>query len=415
MIISATVEIQIKEFKPWLERETANILQPLNKQGKKLLDKVKERLSDAREACWKLAEEANREIERGKAVRKTKVTEKLSRFFLKQIDKIAFPDNMSFSELDKLQKDLEKMFSSIARERNAWFPRISPSFIIARKRVDFAFSRLAGSISELGAFLSGDYSKAKVVEELFLETEEMIRLLDKLSKYEGRRVSVKEKIQFLQKKIEESGKSIESVRSSAELDDLAEMNRKIQQLRKQVKYDLRRLQKPFMKFANLTRGPRYALSSEEAEKLSQYLEDPFIALATEEPGYPMLKSILRKIERAMDDGKLKLKSSRLRKGREEINVILNKNKLDDLHQKCAHAFSSSQQLVSSKETQVLQRKSKQLQRRLEELRRRKKAAEARLDALEGNCEQLLGKVEERKESLEGLVFEVLGESVSVKF
>jgi len=413
--ISITSEIQIKEFKSWLEGETSNILQPFNEQAKKLVDKIKERLNNAREACEKLAEEGTRELERGKAKRKAKVTEKLSRYFQKQINKIDFPDKMSFAELDRVHKDLEKMFSSIARERNAWFPRISPLFIITRKRVDFAFTRLAGSMSELGNFLSTEYSKVETIEKLFLNTNEMMRLLDELSKYEGSKATIEEKIQILQQKMEESEKSIVSIRNSAELGDLAEMNKRIQQLRKQVKYDLRRLQKPFVKFANLTRDPGYTLSAEEVEKLSQYLREPFIAFASEKPGYSTLKSILAKIERAMDGGKLKLKSSRLRKCREEIKAILNKNKLDNLHQNCTHAFSLNQELTSSKEIQNAQRKAKQLQGRLEELRRRKDAAEARLDTLEKGHKQLLKKVNEQKKLLEKLVYDILEKHVNIKF
>ncbi|MDH5447593.1 MAG: hypothetical protein OEX01_01120 [Candidatus Bathyarchaeota archaeon] len=414
-IISTNLEIQIKELKPWLKRETPSILQPLNEEHKKLVDKIKERLDDAREICEKLAEEGKKGIESGKAVRKAKVTEKLSKYFLKQIDKIVFPEEMSFNKLDKLHKDLEKMFSSIARERNAWFPRISPLFIIARKRVDFAFSRLAGSISELSVFLSGDYSKARVVEELFLETDETMRLLNELSKVEGRKAGIKEKMQSFQKKIEENEQTIESIKDSVELGDLAEMNRRVQQLRKQVNYDFRHFRKPFLKFANLTRGPGYTLKSEEAEKLSQYLDDPFIAFATEEPGYPTLKSILKKIKRAMDEGKLKLKSSRLRKGREEINAILNENTLDDLHQNCAHAFSLNQQLLSSEETQVAQRKIKQLRERLKELRKRKKTATVKLDASKKEHDQLLEKAKKQKKMLERSIYNILERNVNISF
>jgi len=414
-MVSATLEIQIKEFKPWLEKQTANILQPLKEQGKKIVDKIKERLDDAREACEKLAEEGNREIERGKAVRKARVTEKLSRYFIKQINKVVFPDNMSFSELDKLHKDLEKMFASIARERNAWFPRISPLFIIARKRADFVFSRLAGSISELGAFLADDYSKAKVVEELFSKIDKMMKLLEDLDKYEKHKASAKEKLHFLQAKIEENEKTIASIKSSKELGDLTEMNQKIQHLRNQVKHELRHLQKPFMKFANLTRGSEYALSSEEAKKLSQYMEDPFFALATEKPGYPTLKSILKKVEQAMKDKKLKLKSSRLRKGLEKINAILNKNKLDILHQSCARVFSLNQQLIASKETQAAQKKSRHLQRKLEELRRQREVIEVKLGVLEDEYEQLLEKINEQKKVLEKLVYEILERHINIKF
>ncbi len=414
-MISSTPEVPIKEFKQWVERETANVLQPFNGQSEKLIGKIKERLGDVREACEKLAEEASKELERGQAVRKAKVTEKLSKYFLKQIDKIAFPTRMSFSELDGLNRALGKTLFSIARERNVWFPRISPVFIITRKRFDFAFTRLAGAVSELGSFLASDYSKARVLESLLSETEEIMRLADDLEEQAQQKVSSEENIQSFQRKIEETEQNIESIRNSAALGGLAEANLAIQQLQGRVKYDLRHLQKPLTKFANMTRDPAYALTSVEAEKLTQYLENPFTALATEENGYPTLKGILKKVERAMDGGRLKLKSSRLRKAQEEVEELLNGNRLESLRQECARALSSSQQLVSSEEAKKAQTRLEELRRNLEELKRGKEAEVVRLDALEKEHEQLLEKTKEQKGKVEKLVFEVLGKRVSIKF
>jgi predicted nucleic acid-binding Zn-ribbon protein len=414
MTVSATHEMRMKEFRPWLEKETTNVLSPLNEQGKKILDKIRDRLNDARQASEKLGEEAKKEIERGKAVRKAKVTEKLTKHFLKQIEKIVFPEKMSFSELERLHKDLEKTLSSISQERSVWFPRISPSFIFARRRVDFAFTRFAGPIAELRSFLSGAYLKARTVEELFLKTDEMMRLLDEVGEYEKRKTSVREGLRLLEKQIEEGERVFASIRDSAELDNLAEAKQRAQQLRKQVKHELRHLQKPFIKFAKLARVSGGILSSEEVEKLSQYLKDPFTALATEESGYPKLKSILRRVGQAIDEGKLRLKGSRLKKGREEIDEIINKNKLDSLHHDSVHVFSSVQQLLSSKETQTAKSRSEQLLRRLEELRKKREMLEARLNELEGEHEQSLGRVSEQKKTLEKMVYGSLAKPVDLK-
>ncbi len=389
-------------------------MQPLNEEARKLVDKIRDKLESTHNACEKLEEEGKKEIEKGKAVRKAKATEKLSRHFLRQIDKIAFPNEMSYSELKELHKSLQNMLSSVGMERSLWFPRISPLFIIARKRVDFAFSRLAGSISEFGDFLSDDYSKARDVEELFSETDEMKRLLDNLSKYEKRRNNIKRRRQSLQTKIERSKKNIESIRSNTKLSDVKETKRTIQQLRKQVKHEFRHLRKPFLKFANLTRGPQYSLSSEEAEKLSQYMKDPFTGFASERPSYPTLKSILRKMEYAMEEKKLKLKSSRLRKGRKKIDAILNKNQLDNLYQDCAKIYSQRRQLISSEETQAAQRKSKQLKRRIMDLQKRKKAVDARLETLEKKHNQLLEEANTQKAMLEKSTHKILKEPINIK-
>ncbi|MGB9135287.1 MAG: hypothetical protein WCC63_06885 [Candidatus Bathyarchaeia archaeon] len=413
-MISETLETKIEEFKPWLEKETVRLLTPINAQAKKMLDRIREKLKEARAACEKLAEEAKKEAERGKAVRKAKVTEKLTRHFLKQIDSVVFPNRISFSELERFQSDLEKAFSSIARERSIWFPRISPLFILARRRVDFEFTRLAGPITELRSFLSEGYLKAKAMEELSAKTNEVIRSLSDVGVYERQRTDVEDKTRFLQEQIEASKTDLESTKRSAELGDLAEINQEIQQLRKQVEHELRHLQKPFVKFVNLTRETGVALSSEELQKLCQYQEDPLVAFATEEPGYPKLKSILAKVGQVMNEGKLKLKGSRLRRGQQEIDEIIGKDRLGSLHQECARAFSSYQQLRSSKETEAAQSRSEQLQRRLDELWRQKEAAEARLSVLEEGQRQLLVRADEQKRTLEKLAHENLGKRIVLK-
>lgn len=413
-MISETLETKIEEFKPWLEKETVRLLTPINAQAKKMLDRIREKLKEARAACEKLAEEAKKEAERGKAVRKAKVTEKLTRHFLKQIDSVVFPNRISSSELERFQSDLEKAFSSIARERSIWFPRISPLFILARRRVDFEFTRLAGPITELRSFLSEGYLKAKAMEELSAKTNEVIRSLNDVGVYERQRTDVEDKTRFLQEQIETSKTDLESTKRSAELGDLAEINQRIQQLRKQVEHELRHLQKPFVKFVNLTRETGVALPSEELQKLCQYLEDPLAAFATEEPGYPKLRSILAKVGQVMNEGKLKLKGSRLRRGQQEIDEITGKDRLGSLHKECARAFSSYQQLLSSKETEAAQSRSEQLRRRLEDLWRQKEAAEARLSALEEGQGQLLVRADEQKRTLEKLARETLGKRVVLR-
>lgn len=275
-------------------------------------------------------------------------------------------------------------------------------------------SRLAGSVSELDAFLSHEYQKVKVVEELYLGIDELARLKNEIDKYGNRKATMQEKMQAIQQRIEKDRQAVESIKKSEKLGDLEDLKQKVQQRRHQVQYYLRHLEKPFMKFRNLAGGPGYSLFKEEVEKLEQYLKDPFIALATETQGFPVLKSILKKVAVAMNAGKLKLKSSRLKKAQEKIDEIVNKNALDDLRLECEHIFSLTQKLVSSEETLWAEKRLKQLEQRLGVLQRRKKAADIRLDALEREHKQLLNKVEQRKSELEETVVDILGKQVSIK-
>ncbi len=413
-VVIIAVEIQIRDLEPWVEKEIADVLAPLKEQGKKLIDKVKEKLDDVHGTCSKLEEDGEKEIEKGKAVRKAKVTQRLARYFLKQIGKVAFPSQISFAELENLQLDLEKMFSSIGRERNLWFPRISPLFIITRKRVDFALSRLGGSIADLTDFLSTDYSQAREAERLLLEAETLRRLVGELKNHEKQMARASNKMKRLRENVEKHEKEFEAMRGSAELSDLTKVTQNIKDCRRRVKHDLRHLQKPFMKLANLGRTGGFSLSSEETRKLSQYLEDPFHAFASEESGYPKLKNVLGKVELAINEGKLKLKSSRLRKAKQEINAIRDQSGLNDLHRNCVEATRLHNQLLSSDETHIVQEKVKKLRKTLDELKKSRKPVEAMVETLKKEHSQLEHRIAEKKRMLEKLVLETVGKSVEVK-
>ena len=412
--ISRNFEVGIKDFESWLEKGTLGILQPLNEQGEKLVDKIKEKLEDFRLSCEKLEIEGTKQIEKGKAIRKAKLTQKLTNYFTKQMNNIVFPSQTSFSELDDFKQNMEKAISLINRERSIWFSRISPLFIIARKRVDFALSRLIGSVSELSTFLSTDYTKAQIYESLLSGIEDLRRLQEGSQNLEKRRTKVREELVLLRRRLEDDKQNMESIIGSSELSSLSDADLRVQQLSNQSNKVFRHLRKPFMKFANMTRSAGYSLSSEEVVTLQQYLGDPFKALASESEGQPILKNILTKIKRAIDDGKLKLKGSRKRKAQDKINEILNKNVLDQLHSNCVQTLSQYRMLVSSEETVMAQKESKELQRDVAVLNRRIKTLDVRIKSIEQQSEELLDNIKQTRVNLEKLTFDNFGMTVNIK-
>jgi hypothetical protein len=412
--ISNTLEVGIEDFNSWLEKATTDVLRPLNEQAEKLIAKIKEKLDDFLLSCEKLELEGVKQIEKGKAVRKAKLTQKLTRYFLKQLDNLTLPSQTSFSELDNLRHNLEKTISSIERERAIWFSRISPLFIIARKKLDFALTRLIGSVSELNTFLSTDYSKMKAFESILSGIEELKRLSGELEKRESQRIKVQDEIVLLKKNIEDYKQDMESIKVSSELSSLSDVNLRIQQLSKSSKNTFRHLRKPFIKFANMTRDHDYSLSSEELETLHQYSETPFQALASEAVGLPILKRILIKVKQALEEGKLKMKGSRMRKAKHKIGEILNNNVLDELHNDCVQVFSQHKKLVSSRETVMAQKESKQLQRNVTVYKRRMKTLEVRLQSIEQQHQELLEDIRQKRVNLEKLAHDNFEITVKIK-
>lgn len=413
--MSEELEISLENLREWLERETVPIVEPLKTEAESLLNNFRDKLDDIRESCQKLLEDSEREMLKSnpKTYRRSREAYRLSRAILEIIDGTSIPEEVSYDSLKASCVDLKKTFSTIGRERTKRFPRISPYFIIDRRRLDVALRKAVESLKELESFSSDRYDEAETVENSFLMIDKLLQLLKELDVAEKRIEKIDLERKNLEKKIAENQQKTTLIRSKDEIDELEQIKKKTKELEKKVKYDLRHLQKPFLKFQSLVQGSGYVLPLDETKKLHEYLNNPFRAFATEDEGYPLLKGILQKMEDAMAKGKMKLKSSRLRKAQQKINEILRRNALTTLHQNCKETFSQRQKLLTSEAMAKFQNRLAQFQKDLRELEKRKELKDARKSVLESAHQKIMRKIETQKRELEKTILELVDKNVQV--
>jgi len=413
--MSEELEISLENLREWLERETVPIVEPLKAEVISLLNDLRDKLDDIRENCEKFLEDSEREMLKSnpKTYRRAREAYRFARAILEVIDETSIPEEVSHENLQTSCEDFKKMFSAIGRERAKRFPRISPYFIIDRRRLDIALKKAVESFEELRSFSSDRYEEAKTAEDSFLMIDKLLHLLDELDVAEKRMEKMELRIKALEKKITENQQKTTLIKSKDEIDELEQVNREIKELEKRVKHDLRHLQKPFLKFQSLARGPSYSLPLDETKKLREYLNNPFLAFATEDEGYPLLKGILQKMEDAMAKGKMKLKSSRLRKARQKIKEILRKDALTTLHRSCEETFSQRQQLLTSEAMGAFQNKLRQFRKDLGELEKRKELVDSRKAVLESECQKIMEKIKTQKRGLEKTILELTDKNVQV--
>ncbi len=415
--MSAVLEVPLEDLEEWLERELAPILEPLKAEGTNLFNDVRSKLDDLRDACGKLS--ADSEAEMTKANRKTyrssRTANKFGRGALDAVEKVVVPDEFSRENLRMLNEDLERTLVTIEQERMKLFRRIEPFFIFDRRRFDIALKRALDSFKALRSFSSQKYVKADTMEDAFSVIHKLFVLLRDLEKAQKRKRQTEIRKKGLENRVKKKQLDIEAVQKKTEMQGLAQTNEEIEELEKKVKNSLRHLQKPFFKFQALSRGPGQYLMLEEAQKLEEYLKKPFEAFASEEDGYPLLKSILRKMVNAIDQGKLKLKSSRLRKAQGQVKSIVDKDTLIPLHRKCKEAFSRKQQILTSEAMESSQQDLAQHQKMLMELQKHRKFVESKHGVLDGEYQELLQKIESQKKELEKTVLRLTGKRVTVTY
>lgn len=183
-MISQTVTLSVQEFRSWLEKETSNMIKPLDKEAAGLIDEVKKKISQVQEASRGLIKESEREIEKGKAYRRARVAKKLAQLFIDTLNNIKFPEQTSFRNTEALVKELKKSLSTIERERHIWFDRISPMFIMTRRKIDVVIGKLFESVEKLDSFISEKYMKAKSITDCFSSADTIAELRSEADRIE---------------------------------------------------------------------------------------------------------------------------------------------------------------------------------------------------------------------------------------
>ena len=413
--MSEALKISSKEAKDWLEKKTSSIFVPVHEKAQKLLDKIKKTLENVTEVSNMLLENSKKEIEKRnmKTYRRARALNKLARLFLERIRQIEVPNQVSYDSFSNFVQETQKAFVVTEVDVRNWFPRISPFFIMDRRKFLGVFEKAKESLKELHDFLTKEYVKTKTLEETF-------QLIDDLQAFEGRLVdqeAQKKKIETetssIERKIVEKQQEITDFKNRDSLTRLNEVSTEIEELSMEVKHNLRHLRKPFIKYQSQV-FRKGGLTPEELKKLNHYIENPFDAFAAEETGYPVLKQILEKLASSMSSGKLKLKHDRKRKAEQAISGVLNKKSLDDLYRKCRETIMQKKQLSTSAETAKIKRNILGLQEELKKLGRKKRRVELEENAIERNLNEMLKSIDDRKKGIEKNVFDFMDRKIIVE-
>ena len=411
--MSEPLEVRLEDFKEWLEEETVSILEPIKDEAKNRLEGFNDRLEDLKAACEKLSEDAEKEMQKGsrKTYRRSRVAWKVASKILDTIDEASFPDEISPQSLQGFCENLENAFAAIGQERARWFPRISPFFIIDRRRVDVALQRAVDSFREFSSFSSAELGDAEMVQDALTTSDRLRDLLDDLKRLRTRKNRVESRKRTIEKAIADRRNKQEQIRSKSAVVELGQVNEEIEMLQRELSRSMHYLEKPFLKLQRLVQSPGFPLPLNEAKRLNQYLTDPFMAFATEKEGYPLLKEILRKLEEAIDQGKLKLKTSRLRKAKEQINEALRNDALIPLQQRCKETYSRKQSLSTSNTISTFQSRLEKSRRSLEHLEKKRKLNNLTYMNLNEKIEELLEEIERQRSGLEKTVEELTRRNV----
>jgi len=406
-----------KNVKNWLESETGSIFVPVHAKAQKLLNEMSKTFEDITDLSKMLFDNSEKEIEKRnmKTYGRARALNKLARLFIERMRQVKVPDKVSYDNFSQFVQETQKTFLVTEVDVKNWFPRISPFFILDRRKFLAVFEKAKESLKEMHAFLTKEYVKTKTLEETFQLIDKLQDIEEQLANLKVRREKAEGERNLVEKEIVETRQKMADFRSKGTMGQLDQISMEMNTLSVELRQSLQHLQKPFAKLQSLTlHGGGSGLTAEEFKKLNQYMENPFEAFVAEETGYPLLRQILQRLSRSMSDGKLKLKPDKERKAEQAIGNILNKNSLVNLHQKCMDVITRKRRLSTSAEVAEIKGSLSKFQEHLEKLERRKENVESEEIALNRAYSETLEKIRNCKTAIERNVFDSTGKKIRIE-
>lgn len=401
--LAEVAKFSLKDLKPWMERETKSLFTPIHAKVQKLADEMRKWLDNLVEISKTLLDNSQKEIEKRnmRTYGRARAMNKLSRMFLERLRQTKIPEKITYDSFNDFVQETQKVFLAIDVDVRNWFPRISPFFILDRRKFQVIFEKTKEILKEQSSFLTKEYVKVKTLEQTFQLIDRVQNLEQQLAILKERKSETENEKTQLEGSISRIQEKMASMKTQGSLGELFQMNSEVEGLSAEVKQNLQHLQKPFVKLQSLaTHGEGSGLTPDELNKLNHYIDDPFIAFACDETGYPSLKQVLRKLDVAMKEGKLKLKPEKTRKAEQVIDSILKANSLSNLHEKSMKVVDRRTHLSISPEVADTERELSKLKEELDTSERRRRMIEGEISSMGRTCDETSDRIKFHKTEIE---------------
>jgi hypothetical protein len=380
---------------------------PVHAQAKKLRDDMNMAIQGVGDVSKMLLDNSTREIEKRnmKVYNRARALNKLAHLFLDRLKKLNLPEEISYDTMSRYAQETQKILMVTDIDIKNWFPRISPFFIMDRRKFLTMYERARQAHATFNDFVTKEYIKTKTLEEAFQQLNELQNVQKQLGIIEEEKERIKNERIPVEKEIAELEQKINELKTKGPIDKLNLVNTEINMLSNELKHSLRHLQKPFIKMQALAiSGGGAGITPDELSKVNQYLEKPFEAFTSEQSGYPVLKEILQRLEHLMAEDKLKLKQDKARKAEQSINEILSKNSLAKLQIRCTEMVITKEQIMASSKMDEIKRNLNVFQEQVDQLNVRKASIETHEAVKENAYNMAVDKISNLKRTIERNIF-----------
>ena len=240
MAVSEVTIFSSNDIESWLKEQTSSILTPVQAQAQKLRDDMRDALQSFADIGKMLVDNSAKEIEKRnmRTYNRARAMNKLARLFTERIRKVTVPEQVSYDNLNRFAQEIQKVFIVTDIDIKNWFPRISPFFIMDRRKFLAVHEKAKESLAALNDFLTKEYVKTKTLEETFQLITELHSMEQQLLEVEAERESIKNERVPIEKELAELEQKSAELKSEGPVDQLFLVEAEIDKLNKELKQAL---------------------------------------------------------------------------------------------------------------------------------------------------------------------------------
>ena len=150
-----------------------------------------------------------------KVYNRARALNKLARLFIERLKKLNPPEEVSYDSLSRYVQETQKVILVTDIDLKKWFPRISPFFIMDRRKFLAVYDRAKQAYSSLNDYVSKEYVKTKTLEEAIQQVNALQDLELQQSKLFRDKEKIKNERMLIEQEIAEIEQKINDLKNKA--------------------------------------------------------------------------------------------------------------------------------------------------------------------------------------------------------
>ncbi len=304
--------LNVEQLQKWYRKQLRKQSKDFIKQAEKSYKIVETALKDIGEVSQQFKEEEDEELESGGIAARfaLKISEIVSDFY---VDK-----EITYENTEAMQSEIQHFIQELWGAGARWIRRMDKRYKNVIKNLDSYMKELAREMNKIGKLLY-EFSWIKDLERIGGRIDTLHDLTFSKEIFEDQIRQVRAKIDTAQSEYDSAKKAYDDFTETSNVSELLSLDEQAERINSLLRMKLNPLKKQVKKFFQHDTGVRVGPAGQKA--LTEYFEDPYIAITEESDGYPDLLEGLSGLQEAIETKKLPLKDRLARRAIEEVEAI----------------------------------------------------------------------------------------------